>query len=570
MVRRCPAVTRIGLLAILLGALPPSGPGQGVSAAESVTGPARADLVDAEGKPAGVVALAVAGAHLRVDVAAAGLTPGFHGFHVHGKGMCERGASPPFSTAGGHLGAEVAAHAGHAGDLPALLALPDGTARASFLTDRFTLAQLLDADGAAVIIHAGADNFGNIPPRHKSSNSAVNGPDSTTQSTGDSGDPAACGVVAQGRATLPAGYLLAATDGGVFTFGEAVFRGSRSGQAINGPVVGIAVTPGGDGYYLASADGGVFVYGDAAFAGSAEGQPLNDPIVSIAALPFDARALLVDTRGLRVGAVRLREAADHVRVEAAARNVSSGFHGLHVHATRTCDGPTNFSGAGGHLGASETVSHPDHAGDLAPLLAGQDESAAGVLRTNRFRVADLLDADGSAVVVHTGADNFAHIPGRYSPPADQVTRDTGDTGSRIACGRISGGEDGKAASGYWLVASDGGVFNYGDAPFHGSTGNLRLNRPIVAMAPTPTGDGYWLVASDGGVFNYGDAALHGSLGGTRLNFPIVSIAATGTGDGYWLFAADGGVFAFGDAAYAGSASGTRLDRPVVGATALPG
>ncbi len=87
---------------------------------------------------------------------------------------------------------------------------------------------------------------------------------------------------------------------------------------------------------------------------------------------------------------------------------------------------------------------------------------------------------------------------------------------------------------------------------------------------TPARSGYWLVASDGGIFNYGDAALHGSLGGTRLNFPIVSMAATGTGDGYWLFAADGGVFAFGDAGYAGSASGTRLDRPIVGAAALPG
>ena len=55
--------------------------------------------------------------------------------------------------------------------------------------------------------------------------------------------------------------------------------------------------------------------------------------------------------------------------------------------------------------------------------------------------------------------------------------------------------DGK---GYWLVASDGGIFAYGDAHFYGSTGGKNLNSPIVGMAPTPDGKGYWLVASDGG------------------------------------------------------------------------
>ena len=49
-------------------------------------------------------------------------------------------------------------------------------------------------------------------------------------------------------------------------------------------------------------------------------------------------------------------------------------------------------------------------------------------------------------------------------------------------------------NGYWLVGSDGGVFSYGDAPFFGSTGALRLNAPIVGMAATPDGGGYWLVA----------------------------------------------------------------------------
>ena len=66
--------------------------------------------------------------------------------------------------------------------------------------------------------------------------------------------------------------------------------------------------------------------------------------------------------------------------------------------------------------------------------------------------------------------------------------------------------DGK---GYWLVASDGGIFAFGDAGFYGSTGNLHLTAPIVGMAATPDGKGYWLVASDGGIFAYGDAPFSG-------------------------------------------------------------
>lgn len=48
-----------------------------------------------------------------------------------------------------------------------------------------------------------------------------------------------------------------------------------------------------------------------------------------------------------------------------------------------------------------------------------------------------------------------------------------------------------------LVAADGGIFAFGDAPFFGSTGNMRLNSPVVAMAAHPNGQGYWMVASDG-------------------------------------------------------------------------
>ncbi|MBW3615001.1 MAG: S8 family serine peptidase, partial [Actinobacteria bacterium] len=118
--------------------------------------------------------------------------------------------------------------------------------------------------------------------------------------------------------------------------------------------------------------------------------------------------------------------------------------------------------------------------------------------------------------------------------------------------------------GYWMVGSDGGIFSLGEAGFFGSTGDLRLNSPIVNMARTPSGQGYWLVAADGGIFSFGDARFFGSTGAIRLNKPIVGMAATGSGQGYWLVASDGGIFAFGDAAFHGSTGGARLNSPIVG------
>jgi hypothetical protein len=120
------------------------------------------------------------------------------------------------------------------------------------------------------------------------------------------------------------------------------------------------------------------------------------------------------------------------------------------------------------------------------------------------------------------------------------------------------------ATGYWLVASDGGIFTFGDAGFYGSTGGIKLNKPIVGMAPTPDGKGYWLVASDGGIFTFGDAGFYGSTGAFHLNKPIVGMSATPDGKGYWLVASDGGIFAFGDAGFYGSTGGIVLNKPIVG------
>ena len=120
--------------------------------------------------------------------------------------------------------------------------------------------------------------------------------------------------------------------------------------------------------------------------------------------------------------------------------------------------------------------------------------------------------------------------------------------------------------GYWLVGSDGGIFTFGSSQFYGSTGNLKLQRPVVGISPTADRNGYWMVASDGGAFAYGDAGFVGSIPGlglhpagsglpNSLNAPIVGIVPSHDGGGYFMVASDGGVFAFGDAFFAGSCPG---------------
>lgn len=169
-----------------------------------------ATLKDAAGTSVGTVRfIPREDGQVNVRVTAAGLTPGFHGFHVHTTGVCDpaaqdtAGATVPFFSAGGHFNpVTTSTHGAHAGDMPPMLVTADGTAFLKFKTDRFTTAALMDTDRSAVITHAGADNLANIPAttstggeRYHSHVDSVFGPDTATKATGDAGARFACGLV---------------------------------------------------------------------------------------------------------------------------------------------------------------------------------------------------------------------------------------------------------------------------------------------------------------------------------------------------------------------------------------
>ncbi|WP_299557037.1 superoxide dismutase family protein [uncultured Mycolicibacterium sp.] len=136
--------------------------------------------------------------------------------------------------------------------------------------------------------------------------------------------------------------------------------------------------------------------------------------------------------------------------------LTPGFHGLHIHQYGKCEPnslapsggtPGNFNSAGGHLhtaGDGDAHGHRS-AGDLTSLQVREDGSALLVTTTDALTIEDLTGPDGSAIVIHERPDNFANIPPeRYqqingAPAPDQTTLDTGDAGSRVACGVISAG-----------------------------------------------------------------------------------------------------------------------------------
>lgn len=144
-----------------------------------------------------------------------------------------------------------------------------------------------------------------------------------------------------------------------------------------------------------------------------------------------ASASLKQANGLPAGTAQLLNNGGTVTLSLALVGLSKGDHGVHLHTTGTCEAP-GFTSAGGHLnpgnmqhGTKNPAGH--HLGDLPNVAIGG--SGAGTLSvdlsgTPDELMAELFDADGSAIVVHAGPDDYVSDP-------------SGNSGSRIACGKLT-------------------------------------------------------------------------------------------------------------------------------------
>ena len=249
------------------------------------------------------------------------------------------------------------------------------------------------------------------------------------------------------------GYILGASDGGIFSYGQvpgnAGFFGSAGNLQLNKPVVGIARTPNGNGYWLAAADGGIFNYGGAVFYGSAGGLHLNKPVVGIASTSDGAGYWEVASDGgiFTYGDDGFYGSAGNIALAApivgmAATQDGKGYWLVAADGGVFAYGDAGFFGsAGGHALAAPVV---------------------GIAATTDGGGYWLVGADG-------GIFNYgdASFQGSLSGTA---------LGSPVV-GIASTSDNG----GYWLLTGGGAVFNKGDAGFYGDQAGFSLNGTMVGI-----------------------------------------------------------------------------------------
>lgn len=145
-----------------------------------------------------------------------------------------------------------------------------------------------------------------------------------------------------------------------------------------------------------------------------------------------ATAVMMDQSGTNLGTLTLTEMDGGLHITGELTGIANGEHGFHIHETGTCDAASKFESAGAHFEPADHQHGKDnpqgpHAGDLLNVTADDDGKVAVDLQTTTVTLAQLLDEDGSALVLHADPDDYKTDP-------------SGNSGDRFACGVIEGAQ----------------------------------------------------------------------------------------------------------------------------------
>jgi len=256
--------------------------------------------------------------------------------------------------------------------------------------------------------------------------------------------------------TAPPGYVLAAADGGVFSFGRP-FQGSMGGRHLNARIERVAATPDGKGYWLAAADGGVFAFGSARYFGSMGGIPLNAPVVGIAFTRDGRGYWLVSSDGgvFAFGDARFFGSLSGAHILAPVIGITGTGTGR-GYWLLTTEGEAFSFGDATAPGAPPAIQLSNENFDFVGItqVAGTD------------RAFEAVTARGELFTTAAASRTFSC---GLQPALNAHAPIVGVAG---AVGNCQSG---------WLAASDGGVFAI-TRRYLGSMGGSPLNAPIVGIA----------------------------------------------------------------------------------------